>query len=64
MLHLPALLSKNKELASQIKDVHETCAAIGYYLIGLRSTAGLFHHYVVRDTRYDIATRAAVQVVN
>lgn len=49
-LNLPALLSKNKELASQIKDVHETCAAIGYYLIGLHAAAGLFHHYVVRDT--------------
>lgn len=49
-LHLPALLSQDKELASQIKDVHETCAAIGYYLIGLHAAAGLFHHYVVRDT--------------
>lgn len=49
-LHLPALLSQNKELASQIKEVHETCAAVGYYLIGLHAAAGLFHHYVVRDT--------------
>jgi len=49
-LHLPALLSQDKELASQIKDVHETCATIGYFLIGSHAAAGLFHHYVVRDT--------------
>ncbi|AMP00096.1 prokaryotic cytochrome b561 family protein [Collimonas arenae] len=49
-LELPALISQNKELASQIKEVHETCATIGYFLIGLHAVAGLFHHYVVRDT--------------
>lgn len=49
-LHLPALLSQNKELAKQIKDVHETCATIGYFLVGLHAAAGLFHHYVIRDT--------------
>lgn len=49
-LHLPALISQNKDLSSQIKDIHETCATIGYYLIGLHAAAGLFHHYVARDT--------------
>lgn len=49
-LQLPSLLGPNNELASQIKDIHETFAAIGYYLIGLHAAAGLFHHYIVRDT--------------
>ncbi len=46
---LPALLAENKDLAAQIKEIHETVAVLGYFLIGLHTVAGLYHHYIVRD---------------
>lgn len=46
---LPALLAENKELAEQVKEVHETIGTIGYFLIGAHALAALFHHYVTRD---------------
>ncbi|OOG54321.1 cytochrome b [Polaromonas sp. C04] len=46
---LPALLGENKALARQLKDIHETGATIGYFLIGLHAAAALFHHYIKRD---------------
>ena len=49
-LELPALIGKNKELAGQIKEVHELVGTIGYYLIGLHAAAALFHHYIKRDS--------------
>ncbi|MDG1445273.1 MAG: cytochrome b [Methylophilaceae bacterium] len=48
-LSLPALMAKNKELGSLIKEIHETGGTLGYYLIELHTFAGLFHHYVMRD---------------
>ncbi|MBV8657403.1 MAG: cytochrome b [Burkholderiales bacterium] len=48
-LELPPLMAQNKELAKQIKEIHETVATCGYALIGLHAAAALFHHYVVRD---------------
>lgn len=48
-LQLPALISENKDLAKQIKEIHETFAVVGYFLIGFHATAALFHHYVIRD---------------
>jgi cytochrome b561 len=48
-VELPALLAQNKDLASQLKEVHETMGTIGYFLIGLHAVAALFHHYIVRD---------------
>ena len=48
-LTLPALLTEDKGLAKQIKDVHETIATVGYFLIGLHAAAALFHHYIQRD---------------
>jgi superoxide oxidase len=48
-LQLPALTAENKDLAETVKEVHETGAAAGYFLIGLHAAAALFHHYVVRD---------------
>jgi cytochrome b561 len=48
-LHLPQLLDENKELASQIKEIHETVGTVGYFLIGIHATAGLFHHFVKKD---------------
>ncbi len=48
-LELPALLSPDKGLAGDIKEIHETVAELGYWLIGLHAAAALFHHYVRRD---------------
>lgn len=48
-LQLPALIGENKELASQIKEVHELAGTAGYFLIGAHTAAALYHHYVKRD---------------
>lgn len=48
-LELPALIGANKELATQIKEVHETVGTVGYFLVGAHALAALFHHYVIRD---------------
>ncbi len=48
-LELPALIGKNKDLARLLKEIHETVANAGYFLIGLHAAAALFHHYVTRD---------------
>ncbi|MEO7253893.1 MAG: cytochrome b [Casimicrobium sp.] len=46
---LPALAAQNKELSSQIKEIHETAGNVGYFLIGVHALAALFHHYFLRD---------------
>lgn len=48
-LQLPSLLTENKNLADNIKELHEAGGTIGYFLIGLHALAGLYHHYVVKD---------------
>ena len=48
-LQLPALLNENKALAETVKEIHETGATIGYFLIGLHAAAALYHHYRLRD---------------
>jgi len=48
-LELPALIGESTTLAETLKEIHETGGTIGYFLIGLHATAGLFHHYVMRD---------------
>lgn len=48
-LELPALIGPDKELAGQIKELHELAGTTGYWLIGLHALAGLYHHYVARD---------------
>lgn len=48
-LHLPALVAASKELAGQVKDVHETIGTVGYYLIGGHALAALYHHFISRD---------------
>jgi len=48
-LHLPALTGKDEALAKILKEIHETGATVGYFLIGGHSLAALFHHYVTRD---------------
>ena len=46
---LPQLVNENKELADQVKEVHETIGTIGYFLIGIHATAALFHHFIKKD---------------
>jgi cytochrome b561 len=48
-LELPALIGEDKELAKQIKEVHEFVGTTGYFLLGLHVVAALYHHYVQRD---------------
>lgn len=48
-LELPALIGENKDLAKQIKEVHEFVGTAGYFLLGLHVVAALYHHYVKRD---------------
>ena len=48
-LELPALIGPNKELAGQLKEVHEFVGSLGYFLIGGHAAAALFHHYIQRD---------------
>jgi len=48
-LELPALIGENKDLAKQIKEVHEFVGTTGYYLLGLHVIAALYHHYIKRD---------------
>lgn len=48
-LQFPALLSENEALAETIKEVHETGATIGYFLVGVHAAAALYHHYLLRD---------------
>ena len=48
-LQLPALIGQNIDTAKQIKEIHETVASLGYFLIGIHAAAALYHHYKVRD---------------
>jgi cytochrome b561 len=46
---LPALMAENKDAAGWIKQIHETGATAGYFLVGLHALAALYHHYFLRD---------------
>ena len=46
---LPALLGKNEGLTKLFKEIHETAATAGYFLIGLHAAAALFHHHIKGD---------------
>ena len=48
-LELPALITPDKALASQLKEVHEFIGELGYFLIGAHAAAALFHHYIQGD---------------
>lgn len=48
-LELPALIGESKEVAGQLKELHETAGEVGYFLIALHAVAALFHHYVKKD---------------
>lgn len=46
---LPALIGKYKELANLLREIHESIATVGYFLIGTHAAAALYHHCVRRD---------------
>lgn len=48
-LEVPALVSQDKALASQFKEVHEVLGTVGYWLVGLHTVAALVHHYLLKD---------------
>ena len=48
-LELPALIGENKDLAKQIKEVHEFVGTTGYFFLGLHVIAALYHHHIKRD---------------
>lgn len=48
-LTLPALVAPDRELAGQLKELHEWLGVAGYWLIGLHAAAGVAHHYLLRD---------------
>lgn len=48
-VQIPAVLGTDKALSKTLKDIHETGATIGYFLVGLHAAAALFHHYILRD---------------
>lgn len=46
---LPSPLVLDPVLARQLKGWHEWLGSAGYWLIGLHATAGLVHHYWLKD---------------
>ena len=50
VLQLPDLIGVNKDLAGQIKEVHETAAWLLLVLVGLHTAAALKHHFVDKDS--------------
>lgn len=48
-LELPPLMSLDKPVTRQLREIHELLGTAGYFLIGLHALAGLFHHYIKRD---------------
>ena len=50
LIKLPDLVAKNKELADQLKDLHETLNWALFSLVALHAAAALKHHFIDRDT--------------
>lgn len=46
---LPALVGKDRDLADQLQEAHETVAVLLLVVVLLHSAAALWHHYVRRD---------------
>jgi cytochrome b561 len=36
-------------MAKWLKEIHETIATVGYFLVGTHVAAALYHHYIKRD---------------
>ena len=51
-LDLPPLIELNKQLGSQLKEIHEVVGIGGYFLIGTHALAAIFHHYVIKDNTF------------
>lgn len=48
-ISIPAFSVPDKATSKSIKEIHETIADIGYFLIALHAGAAIYHHYVVKD---------------
>ena len=48
-LALPPLMGEDRDVAGQLKELHEAVGSFGYYLIGIHAFAALVHHYVMKD---------------
>ena len=46
MPHAPEL---DEDRQFSVKEIHETIANIGYFVIGIHAFAAIFHHYVCKD---------------
>lgn len=46
---LPLLPGRSETLARWLKNVHETAATTGYFVVGLHVLAALYHHYLRHD---------------
>jgi cytochrome b561 len=49
LVNLPELIAKNRDLADQLGDVHETLAWLLIALIGAHVCAALWHHFWRKD---------------
>lgn len=49
---VPVFLTPDSTLKSEIKNIHEVLANIGYCLIALHAAAALFHHYIQKDDTF------------
>ncbi len=50
LVKLPDLVSRNKELADQLKALHETLNWVLFSLVALHVAAALKHHFIDKDT--------------
>mgnify|MGYP006283061929 FL=1 len=48
-LTLPQPMLPERNLAHDLKEVHEALASAGYALLGLHAAAALYHHFHLRD---------------
>lgn len=48
-VHIPEIMVPDKVTAKSIKEIHETIANIGYFLIALHAGAAIYHHHIVKD---------------
>ncbi|MCL9779824.1 cytochrome b [Vibrio sp. S4M6] len=46
---MPVVVNPNHSMYETIKDIHETIADAGYYLIALHAGAAIYHHHFVKD---------------
>lgn len=49
VLPLPALVSRDRDLADQLQDVHEEMAIALLLVVALHSAAAIWHHYALGD---------------